>query len=206
MDLGRKLTFCWRWSIFTAMIIATFWSIWYIIVGSVPTTTQIQWSPIETIKLPFAISRFWDILIGPILSTIVIFVVTSQKLKKCSDENKEVLVLGLVFGLVSGLAFVLVFGLAPMLIFGLTFMLIFGLASMLVSVLVFGLVSGLVSGLISMLVSVLVSVLVFGLVSGLVSALVFGLVSGLVFGSCLMIRYLFFGWCWQNFRDWLLVR
>ena len=33
----------WRWSLVTAGTIALFWTIWYLINGSVPVTTQILW-------------------------------------------------------------------------------------------------------------------------------------------------------------------
>ena len=152
-----------RWSIRTAGLIALFWTIWGIINGSVPVVTSIKMTGNWTLALPFGISRGWDILIGPIWSTAVVFLMTNKRVKE--DQN---LTFGLILGLVYGLVFGLVFGLAVGLVFGLAGGLAVGLGFGLAVGLGFGLAFGLAVGL------------AFGLGVGLGYGLVFGLAGGLV--------------------------
>ena len=99
-----------RWSLVTGGLIALFWAIWYLITGGVPVVTSIKISSNWTYVLPFGVSRWWDILIGPIWSTIIILLLTSKKLK--GDEDRIFgLVVGLVVGLGAGLGAGLVAGL-----------------------------------------------------------------------------------------------
>ncbi len=154
-----------RCSIVTAGLIALFWAIWGLINGSVPVVTSIRMTENWTLVLPFGISRWWDILIGPIWSTAGVFLITNKRVKE--DRHLILgLILGLVFGLILGLAYVLGFGLAGGLVFGLAGGLVFGLAGGLALGLVYGLAYG----------------LGFGLAYGLVFGLGFGLAGGLVFG------------------------
>ena len=120
MEKERKRKLMWRWSLITAGLIALFWTMWYLITGQVPVMTSIKMTPELTWQLPFGISRWWDILIGPIWSFILISFFTNERITK-----NEGLVFGLVFGLVAGLGFGLVFGLG----FGLVFGLVFGLGA-----------------------------------------------------------------------------
>ena len=106
MEKERKRKLMWRWSLITAGLIALFWTMWYLITGQVPVMTSIKMTPELTWQLPFGISRWWDILIGPIWSFILISFFTNERITK-----NEGLVFGLVFGLVAGLVFGLVFGL-----------------------------------------------------------------------------------------------
>jgi len=61
-------------------------------------------------QLPFAISRWWDILFAPIWTFILVFLFTPKKVKGDRD---------LFFGLVVGLGFGLVIGLGVDLVIGL---------------------------------------------------------------------------------------
>ena len=136
-----------QWSIVTAGLIALFWAIWGLINGSVPVVTSIRMTGNWTLALPFGISRWWDILIGPIWSTAVVFLVTNKRVKEDRDLTYG-LILGLAFGLALGLAFGLVVGLGFGLVGGLVFGLALGLGFGLVGGLVFGLGFGLVFGLV----------------------------------------------------------
>jgi hypothetical protein len=156
-----------RWSIVTAGLIALFWAIWWLINGSVPVITSIRMTENWTLVLPFGISRWWDILIGPIWSTAIVFLMTNKRVK----EDQYLILglisgIGLILGLILGLAYGLGFGLAYGLGFGLAGGLVFGLAGGLALGLVYGLAYG----------------LGFGLAYGLVFGLGFGLAYGLVFG------------------------
>ena len=119
-----------RWSLVTGGLIALFWAIWYLITGEVPVVTSIKISSNWTYVLPFGVSRWWDILIGPIWSTIIILLLTSKKLK--GDEDR-------IFGLVVGLGVGLIVSLGA----GLGVGLIFSLGA--------GLIVGLVVGLIALI-------------------------------------------------------
>lgn len=134
MERERKINLMCRWSLLTAGLIALFWTIWYLATGSVPVSKGITMTSGWTLGFPFRISRWWDILIGPTCSMILIFSLTNEKIEK---EGKPSF--GLVIAVVSALSF------------GVTFALV-------------GLVSGLVFGLISALVFTLAVALVIGLI------------------------------------------
>ncbi len=102
MDSSRKLQLCLRWSVVAAGLIAAFWTIWYLATGEVPVVSSIKMTEEWTYVLPVKMSRWWDILIGPIWATSLILIFSSKKIN--SDDE-------LVFGLASGLAFGLAFGL-----------------------------------------------------------------------------------------------
>ncbi|MDI6733883.1 MAG: hypothetical protein QMD50_00080 [Patescibacteria group bacterium] len=94
-----------------------------------PVVTSIKITPTYSYELPFTLSRWLDILIGPIYSCIFIFIFTNKKIQKNEDLTFSLavgLALGLAFGLVLGLAVGLVLGLA----FGLTAGLTAGLATL----------------------------------------------------------------------------
>jgi len=152
-----------RWSVISAAIIGLFWLVWYFIAGQVPAVSEIQMTPKLTILLPFDLSRWLDILIGPIWSILLVRLFTDEKLK-----NPDVIP-GLILGLTVGLFL----GLAPGLGFGLVFGLAVGLAFGLVAGLSFGLAVGLAFGL--------GYGLTLGLIAGLVAGLSFGLAVGLIF-------------------------
>jgi len=98
MGNTRKIKLIVRWSLVTAGLIAFFWTIWYLVAGNVPIVTSIKMTETWTIQLPFGISRWWDILIGPIWATAIILISTSERITK--DED---FVIGLVAGLGAGL-------------------------------------------------------------------------------------------------------
>ncbi len=159
-----------RWSIVTAGLIALFWAIWWLINGSVPVVTSIRMTENWTLVLPFGISRWRDILIGPIWSTAIVFLMTNKRVK----EDRYLilgLILGLVFGLAGGLAYGLGYGLAGGLAFGLAGELAYGL--------VFGLGFGLGYGL--------GFGLTYGLAGGLIFGLAYGLAGGIIVGLVVLL-------------------
>ena len=194
MGRQRKINLMWRWSVLTAGLIALFWTIWYLTAGSVPTISSIKMTPNWTPELPFGISRWWDVLIGPIWSVVLIFLFTNEKMKK-TDDLVFSLALGMVFGLVFSLGFGLVFSLVVSLAFGL----VVGLTLSLVISPVFGLILGLVIGL---FLGLVVS-LAFGLVVGLALCLSFGLSFGLGFGMFRILKWLFSPTPWRTIANWL---
>ena len=94
MQEEKKHKLMWRWSLITAGTIVLFWTIWYLIAGQVPVTTSIKMTENWTIQLPFSISRWWDVLIGPIWSIVLISLFTNERITKDKDLG-----VGLVFGL-----------------------------------------------------------------------------------------------------------
>ena len=186
-----------RWSIATGGLIALFWAIWYLIAGEVPTVTGIKMTEDWTYLLPFGISRWWDILIGPIWSTALILLFVDEKRKGRELDIRLVFGrdIGLVFGLVVG---GLVFGQDIGLVFGLVVGLIFGL--------IIGLALEPDAGLDVLLIFELTFGLGFGLAVGSTVGVVAGLVIELIIGLTVLLRML----SSFNFRtmvwEWLVVK
>ncbi|MDD5331547.1 MAG: hypothetical protein PHE43_01850 [Candidatus Nanoarchaeia archaeon] len=93
-----------RWSILTAGLIALFWAIWYLITGNVPIVNKIEMTGHWNLALSFGISRWWDILIGPIWSTILIIILTNKRIKNQKNFKENLFVFGLNSGIVLILA------------------------------------------------------------------------------------------------------
>ena len=121
----RRLMF--RWSLVTGGLIALFWAIYYLFTGSVPTVTSIKMTEAWELSLPFGISRWWDVLIGPIWSIIVIY--SLPKLKGKDDDLAVSLIIGVITGLGASLIIGLGVGLAVGLAAGLAAGLGVGLAA-----------------------------------------------------------------------------
>ena len=155
MNWERRKKMMIRFSVMSGILIALFWSGWHLIVGQVPVVTSIQITKIYSYILPFEISRWWAILLGPLYSSILVLVFTFKKVREDIDLVFLSLVVGvffiLAFGLNAGLVFSLVVGLIVGLVFSLVFGLAFGLAFGLVFSLVVGVVFGLAFGLVVLL-------------------------------------------------------
>ena len=132
MDSARRNKLIVRWSLLTAGLIALFWASWYLVNGSVPVVTSIKMTPKWTVALPFGISHWWDVLMGPIWSTILILFFTNEQIRR-NEDLAFGLVFGLVYGLVvcglvvCGLAYVLAFGLV---VYGLVYVLVYELVKL----------------------------------------------------------------------------
>lgn len=142
MEKERKQKLLVRWSIVTSSLIALFWAIWFLVAGEVPIITGIKMTENWTYILPFGISRWWDVLVGPIFSTIVIFLVTRK-----SDEEDKDLSDGPVFGLVAGLSAILIVVVGIAIVSGSSPELVTGLSAMLSGVMVFGMILGVLFGI-----------------------------------------------------------
>jgi len=121
MNKIRRNKLMFRWSLVTAILIALFWVIYYFIIGSVPVVTEIQIESF-TLLFPFGgISRWWDILIGPIYSVIIFYIIYNiDYLEKTDTSNLEKpyiiitindYLLGLICSLIGGLIIGLIIGL-----------------------------------------------------------------------------------------------
>jgi len=144
-----------RWSIFTAALIAAFWAIFLLTTGSVPIVESIRLTDTLNWDLPFGVSRWFDVFLGPIYAvTVIQFFYLVGRIGQ--GDKEDILV---------DLAGVLVFSLAAGLVLGLTTGLVFGLAAVLAVGFVVGLVDGLVLGLAVGLATGLTAVLGVGLIA-----------------------------------------
>ncbi len=116
MDQNRKPALLWKIPLVAAFITALFWSIYYLVVGSVPTVETVQLTKDVAFQLPFTISRWTDVLFAPILAYILVSIFTNKRVVK-RTELLFGLSFGLLFGLVYGLIFGLIYGLGTVLKF-----------------------------------------------------------------------------------------
>jgi hypothetical protein len=115
MDTRQRNNLMLRWSFISAGSIALCWLIWYWVHGSVPVVSEIVLSQDATWELPIGISRWWDVLIGPIWTILIVWIVARVQSKEQAYPDLGFgLVFGLVFGLGYGLVVGLVFGLGKL--------------------------------------------------------------------------------------------
>lgn len=181
MDGQTRFTIAWRCSLLTGSIVALFWGIWQLIIGPVPVVSEIKMTGDYAIALPFDISRWWDVLMTILLTSLTVFTVTSKTV--WNAPHIEGMWIGLIFVMFGVLCFAL-----PI---GLYFGLVYGLA--------IGLVVGLTIGLISWPVSWTFIGLFFGLIYGLPVGLGYVLAHGLIFGMGYGITQ-----AWRPVGKWLL--
>lgn len=190
----REMKMVLRWSLVTAVLIALFWTVWYLATGSVPVVNEIKITTNRALALPFGVSRWWDVLIGPIWSAIFVFMFTHRRVKE--EENLTIgiftgLVYGLMCGILWGLSFGAFTGLVIGVVSGITVIIIFGLIFRWAVGLLVGLSFGLAYGL------------AFGLGYGLVLGLLVVVAFGLALGTVVLLGNRQF---WAKARDWMLVR
>jgi hypothetical protein len=109
------------WSIIPTGLIALFWAIHYLVAGYVPTIHRLVLSDAYTIHLPFAISRWCDVLLGP-LTLIAIrqhFKVDKSKVSTFWQilSLLACLIMGIIFHLFINPIFSLGYGMIVTLIF-----------------------------------------------------------------------------------------
>lgn len=92
----KKMVF---WSFVSAGLIALFWMACYFLTGSVPVADKIQFSKEISLDLPFNISRWWDILLGPFFSLYLVYLWSSAKEKDCTIG---VVITGMIIGVIMG--------------------------------------------------------------------------------------------------------
>lgn len=115
-----------RWSIVAAAAVALFWGVWYLVVGSVPATSEIAVWPIWDIPLPFAVSRWWDVAAAPVFVQIALRIYRlAARHIEASDASYVVMAVGFVIGLF----FSLPFAVAGAIVFGLVLGFVFGLGA-----------------------------------------------------------------------------
>jgi len=157
----KHIKIFWWLSLISAALIALLWALYGYYKGGVPVATYIQITPHQLLLLPLSISRWWDILIGPIWSAIIVFSFIGVK------ENRHDLVFGLFISLVTGL-------IAASPDIGVSLVLMFGIT--------FGILTGLNVKPGARLNASLNAGFIFGTGVGLGVSLAFGLIAGIVVG------------------------
>lgn len=104
-----------RWSLMTASLIALFWAIYYLVVGSVPAINTISFMGWSLYDAPDSVNRWWSIAIGPIWSMAFILLSQTTHPKKGSwftiNPDMDIsyvgtCIVGAIFGLVLVFGFI----------------------------------------------------------------------------------------------------
>ena len=114
MEKSRRMKLLWLIPLIAAILFALFWGIWFLKTGSEPITDHLRWNEKTVIHLPFAVSRFWDILFAPIWAFLFVFLFTNKRFIEEKNSGFGVffyLAIGLFAGLGTSLGAGLVFGL-----------------------------------------------------------------------------------------------
>ena len=123
----RRKKLCISCSLLSAGSIAIFWTVYYLITGSVPAETK-AWMVFGNISLHFGISRWWDILGGPIWTTILILHFTNEKNVM---SPRSIIAMGIALGIsiitVATSGFI-----CGLIVFGIIYGLIFWLATLVI--------------------------------------------------------------------------
>lgn len=128
MSTQKMDTLMLRWSLVTGAAIAIFWAIHSLVIGEVPTISSVEIWGDSVYPLPFAISRWWDILIGPIWSVAILQLINIRT-REYGDIAAIIVTvvgislgLGLIMGLFVGMPGGLASSLAACLLLALIFM------------------------------------------------------------------------------------
>lgn len=196
----------WRWGLLAVVVTALFWTIYWLVTGSVPVTTQILWAgapepdAADVIQLPVAVSRWWDVMFAPVWAVCLVGLIQWSKVERSRIEGlRTELLIGLGAGLLVGAGFGSFHGLFIGLTFGLSIGLLAGLLIRSLS----GSNQGISVGAGIILGTGLGIGLVHGLISGLLAELVLGLACGLIVGLGYAVKWFFRRPAWQKCSHWL---
>ncbi len=114
MNPVRREKIMLRFSVFTASLFAAFWGIWYYIAGEIPMGLYPEW-----FSLDIPLSRWTDVLAGPIYTVMVVMALSIYKDKDRQDKVSPLdgplciaTFCGICLGACIGLLYSLIFGLA----------------------------------------------------------------------------------------------
>lgn len=104
--MGWKAKRMLLWSLVTAAAIAAFWAVWRSITGSVPVVSAFRITDAWAIPLPVPVSRWWDVLAGPLWTWIIAlaFAKPSSRYSHFEQTVYPFTWLGLIPGAYLGLA------------------------------------------------------------------------------------------------------
>lgn len=121
MNAKRERKIMLRISLISTIPIALLWVLYRKFVGEVPEMTQMAFMPGLIWKLPFGISRWYDVLLGPF------YVIFFIKLSTIKNRDKDSMLHHLVCGLTPGLIFGLILGMFCGLFYGVYMAMLFGI-------------------------------------------------------------------------------
>ena len=191
IDQAFKKKLIVRWSLVSAGLIAGFWLLWYVIVGTVPNVSSISIGEDYIFELSFKISRWWDIAIGPLWSTVFVLFVSNKRIQQ-DEDLRFAFIVGLMAGAIAGMVFPLNFDAQLAAVLTVLFVCILGL--------VFGIAGGILFALVFAATFVLAVGMLLGLVFGILNGLLFLFLVVLVFG----IKRLYAARFWSAVWKWLL--
>jgi hypothetical protein len=183
MESHDRFGLMWVCSGISVIAVVLFWNVWFYVSGSVPSISEIRLWGDNTVTLPFSVSRYWDIAIAPVITSLFLLVLTNKSVMTSKDARKG-MTIGLIYGLIIGLFSVWIGSFA-----GLGVVLAFGVSSGLVSGLAFGTSSEHYGKLVNWRDFGLAFGLAYGFLCGLIFGLVFGLVFGLFFGLLINLAF-----------------
>lgn len=114
--MGKKgKAIWWRWSLVSATLGVLVLTIYYFVAGYMPVADKLTISEGWALDLPWPISRWWDVLIGPAAVTYICFVLQNYRMKEDKTILREVGVLvfsvSLFFSFWGGIGFGFFYGL-----------------------------------------------------------------------------------------------
>ena len=196
---SRRIALVIRWPLFATIMVALFWTIYWLATGTIPSADKVQLTDGLAIASPFSIPRIFDALFVGVSVAIFIILLTSRTLRESNEFGLSlagVIIVGPVMGGMVALMVELISGHCAMgLIIG---MLIAGLLGFVFSTMsvrpIVALVVGLIIGLFCGVLSILFGGSVFGLTFELIFALVCIVISAILFASRRIGRFLMAGY------------
>jgi predicted neutral ceramidase superfamily lipid hydrolase len=176
-----------RWAVFSSVVFALFWFIYWLRVGEIPTVSRIRMAWNQYYTLPFPVSRLWDVFFVPIWSTIIIWLIVKIKYLKINSEVFVALFFFIPLGIFSG----------GMLSLEDPFFGFYFLTIMCIAGLIFGIVKGFIFGLFPIFAGIGI-----GLFYGLFFGLIFLLLYAVILSTVLIIKKIFL----IRLVNWLLVK
>jgi len=190
--MNREKRMMCRWSAVSVLIIAIFWTIWYFVTGSVPVS---KFFSAPNWLYQIGISRWFDIIMGPICSVVFIRFFKIGTNEKKSKNNLPIT--GMQFGLIFGLMFGFINGVGV--IVGNLDIVIFAAGAL-------GLILGLFVRERSFVGAMLGNLLIGGLTVGLIGGLCSSLLIGLAYLVGVILVILIKSVAVKKMWNWLLVK
>jgi len=174
------------WSSLVSGLFAFALAYWNLFIGEMPVVASIKILGTWTLPLPFAISRWWDIAIGPIWATISVFLLRTDE-KENGKENSSFFMYLFPFvvgglGIATGLFLVRSFGLIVGLIAGLVVALIYIFSTPPILRFNYGLEKGLSLWLFIGVNAALGATISVGIATGLILAIIFAIIFEIITG------------------------
>ena len=195
--MKKRLLLMWRWSLVSAALIALFWTVWYLVKGCVPESSLITSVHVWSINLSFSVSRWTDVLIGPMWSIILVYLLT----RKGVDSQKFIfgMLICTLYGIVISIMYIFHHddNYHNMIAIGIGIMAFRAFSSryeLLVSGLSLGLGIALVAGI------------GYGLLFDITFIIIFGIYVAALSVLMVISKWLFSPVMWKKFGNWLIAK